>query len=162
MPLQVLPCLPTAPFNLGSKNNENYGEYCPTLDISGWKDFSNQFDSLVKKDIAEKRMKPACIVINNWFPACQLELYTSRKTGLPIIGLGSLENLHQFAWLNKIRKPLQKGNDAYCIVPSNNPMKVPEAYQKYFALIQQPDTINQIRGGTIVRYFYVWRLKSKL
>lgn len=152
-----------APFNLGSKDKESYGEYCPTLDISGWKDFSNEFDKLVKKDVESGKMKPnPAIVINNWFPACQLELYTSRKTGLRVIGLGELQDLHQFAWLNKVRKPLQQGDDAYCIVPSNLPMHVDEKYKGQFSLIEKPDTINQIRSGAVVRYFYIWRLKGKL
>ena len=75
-----------APFNLGSKDPNSYGEYCPTLDISGWKDFSKEFDKVAKQDIATNKMKPnSSIIINKWFPACQLELYTSTKTGLQIL-----------------------------------------------------------------------------
>ena len=108
-----------APFNIGSQNKENFGEYCPTLDISGWKNFSNEFDKVVKQDFAANKMKSnSSIIINQWFPGCQLELYTSRKTGLPIYAIGSLENIHHFAWLNQERKALKLGDDAYCIVPS--------------------------------------------
>lgn len=163
--LIAITCLANfAPFNLGSQDRNNYGEYCPTLDISGWKNFSDNFDSLLKKDISTQAMKPnASILINNWFPACQLQLYTSTKTKLPIIAVGSLENVHQFAWLNNAQqKKLQINDDAYCIVPSNNPTNVMASYQKYFTTILQPDTINQIRGGKVVRYFYVWRLKQCL
>ena len=150
-----------APFNFGTQEKESYGEYCPTLDISGWKKFSNEFDNLVKNDITTNKMKPnSSILVNKWFPACQLELYTSRKTGLQILGVGNLENLHHFAWLNEERKPLKLNDDAYCIVPSNVPMNVEEAYSKYFTSIEKPDTINQIRGGKAVRYFYVYRMKN--
>lgn len=150
-----------APFNIGSQNKENFGEYCPTLDISGWKNFSKEFDKVVKQDFANNKMKPnSSIIINQWFPGCQLELYTSRKTGLPIYAIGTLDNIHHFAWLNQDRKPLQLGDDAYCIVPSNTPMDVEKKYSSYFATIEKPDTINQIRSNTIVRYFYIWRLKK--
>ena len=150
-----------APFNLGSKDKNSYGEYCPTLDISGWKNFSKSFKTLINNDFATKRMNnKASIIINNWFPACQLELYTSRECGLPIIAIGDLENIHHFAWLNTTRRPLQIGNDAYCIVPSNVPTNVEENFSKYFTAIEKPDTINQIRSNEIVRFFYIWRLKN--
>ena len=150
-----------APFNLGSQDKNSYGEYCPTLDISGWKNFSKSFKTLANRDFATNRMKPnACIVVDKWFPACQLELYTSRETGLQILAIGDLENIHHFAWLNKTRKPLQIGDDAYCIVPSNVPTNVEENFSKYFTAIEKPDTINQIRSNSIVRYFYIWRLKN--
>jgi 4-amino-4-deoxy-L-arabinose transferase-like glycosyltransferase len=150
-----------APFNLGSQNKENYGEYCPTLDISGWKDFSNEFDKIVKQDIATNKMKVnSSIIVSKWFPACQLELYTSPKTGLQILVVGDLENLHHYAWLNKERKPLKLNDDAYCIVPSNVPLNVETEYSKYFTSIEKPDTINQMRGGKAVRYFYIYRLKN--
>jgi len=150
-----------APFNIGSQNKENFGEYCPTLDISGWKDFSKAFDKVVKHDFATNKMKPnSSIIINQWFPGCQLELYTSRKTGLPIYAIGSLENIHHFAWLNQERKAVKLGDDAYCIVPSNNPLDVEKNYNSYFTTIEKPDTLNQIRSNTMVRYFCVWRLKN--
>lgn len=150
-----------APFNLGSQDKESYGEYCPTLDISGWKNFSYEFDKVVKQDLSTNKMKTnASIIVNKWFPACQLELYTSRKTNLPIVAIGDLENVHQFAWLNEVRKPLKLNDDAYCIVPSNVPLNVVDEYSKYFALIENPDTIAQNRGGKAVRFFYIYRLKN--
>ena len=150
-----------SPLNLGSKDKESFGEYSPTLDISGWKDFSNEFDKLVKADFANGKMKSnSKILVNKWFPACQLDLYTSRKTGLNIVAIGNLEEVHHYAWLNKIRPALQIGDDAYCIIPSNIPTQVKESYNRYFTTIQPPDTIKQLRQGIAVRYFYIWRLKN--
>lgn len=146
--------------NLGSKEKKSFGEYSPTLDISGWKDFSNDFDKLAKQDLAQNKMQTnSKIVVNKWFPACQLDLYTSRKTGISIVAIGSLAEVHHYAWLNTIRPKLQLGNDAYCIVPSNVPTNVVEHYSNYFSSIQQPDTIKQLRNNIPVRYFYIWRLK---
>ncbi len=68
-----------SPVNFGSHAQQNYGEYCPTLDLSGWKDFSRSFDTLAKKDMAEGRMKKnAFIIIDKWFPGGHLEFYTAR------------------------------------------------------------------------------------
>ena len=147
--------------NLGSKDPNSFGEYSPTLDISGWKDFSKAFNNVVKEDVKKSKMKPnSSILINKWFPACQLELYTSRLTGLPIIAIGELEEVHHFAWLNRIRKPLTIGDDVYCIVPSNVPTNVAESYSEYFETIEKPDTLAQMRNEIAVRYFYIWRLKN--
>jgi hypothetical protein len=150
-----------SPVNFGSHDAANYGEYCPTLDLSGWKDFSNRFKTIREKDMASGRMKAgAPILVNKWFPGGHLEFYTSRATGTTLLGVGPLEEIHKFAWLNKERKPLQQGDDAYALVPSNIPLNVQEAYGKYFTSIQSADSVKQMRSGGVVRYFYVYRLKN--
>ena len=150
-----------SPVNFGSHDKANYGEYCPTLDLSGWKDFSKTFSLQVKQDVMNGRMKAnAPIIVDKWFPGGHLEFYTSRETGLPLIGVGKLEDLHKFAWLNKERQPLHLGDDAYAIVPSNLPLNVAETYGRYFTVIEKPVIINQIRSGRVVRYFYVYRMKG--
>lgn len=149
------------PFNIGSREQEKYGEYCPTLDISGWQHFSEDFNVVVKQDLATQNMKPdAPIVVGKWFPGGHLEFYTSSVTGLRVLGVGNLQDIHKFAWLNKVRKPLALGDDAYCIVPSNVPFNVQEAYGKDFTTIEPRTVINQMRGGKAVRYFYIYRMKG--
>ena len=71
-----------------------------------------------------------------------------------------IDNLHKFAWLNKARKKLQFGDDAYCIVPSNLPFDPVNTYKDYFTTIEQATIINQIRGKRVVRYFYIYRMKN--
>ena len=147
------------PGNFGSQQQNNLGEYCPTLDLSGWKDFSVAFDSLAKRDQANHVMGTApSIIVGKWFPAGHLEFYTARNTGLPLIGFGPLQDIHKFAWLNKERPTLKIGSDAYCIVPSNVPFDVAAAYGSYFETIEAPIKIDQIRGVVVVRYFLVYRL----
>lgn len=150
-----------APRNFGSQDLVNYGEYCPTLDLSGWKDFGIAFDQLVQKDIADKKMKAGAFMIEDkWFPAGHLEFYVNKPFGIPLIGVGALQDLHKFAWLNKERKRIQLGDDAYCIVPSNLPTDPTILYGKYFSKIEIPVRFSQIRSGAVVRYFYVYRLKN--
>lgn len=150
-----------SPVNFGSHEKENYGEYCPTLDLSGWKNFSNDFAVKVKEEESRGLMKiHSPIIVNKWFPGGHLEFYTTRATGLPVIAVGNLEDIHKFAWLNKERQLLQLGDDAWSVVPSNLPLNVQESYGTYFTTISNPDTIKQIRNGGVVRYFYVYRLKG--
>jgi hypothetical protein len=147
--------------NFGSHNKENYGEYCPTLDLTGWKNFSTDFNQLVKSDIANAIMKPQpFLLVDKWFPGGHLEFYTARETGLTLIGVGNLTDLHKFAWLNESRKKIQLGDDAYCVVPSNLPVDIAATYSQYFEQIQSPVVINQNRNGGVVRYFYVYRFKN--
>lgn len=147
------------PGNFGSQQSNNLGEYCPTLDLSGWKNLSVSFDSLAKKDQANHTMSVApSIIVGKWFPAGHLEFYTARNTGLPLIGIGPLQDIHKFAWLNKERPNLKIGADAYCIVPSNVPFDVAVSYGSYFKTIETPIKIDQVRGGVVVRYFLVYRL----
>lgn len=149
-----------APRNFGSQENHNYGEYCPTLDVSGWQQFSLQFKELKEKDVQQNLMKEnSAIIINKWFPAAQLEYYTGRLTNTNIIASGSVEDVHQFAWLNK-KRSFSLGQDAYVIVPSNMPFDVEANYKKYFNSIIKPQIIKQIRSNKTVRFFYVWRLKN--
>lgn len=150
-----------SPANFGSHDKDNYGEYCPTLDMSGWKNFSRDFQTLVKEDMSKGTMKAnAPIIVDKWFPGGHLEFYTARTTGMNLLGVGTLQDLHKFAWLNRERRPLQLGDDAYCIVPSNLPMKPLQKYGAYFTTIEAPVIINQVRGGKPVRYFYVYRMKN--
>jgi len=147
------------PGNFGSQEKQNLGEYCPTLDLSGWKNFSVAFDTMAKMDQVNHTMSAApSIVVGKWFPAGHLEFYTSRTTGYPLLGVGPLQDIHKFAWLNKERPTLALGADAYCIVPSNVPFNVAEAYGPYFTTVDAPVRINQNRSGVVVRYFLVYRL----
>ncbi len=150
-----------SPMNFGSHEKENYGEYCPTLDLSGWEDFSEQFAKLVQSDREKGLMKPnSTIWIDKWFPGGHLEFYTSRKAGIPVIAVGKIQDVHKFAWLNKERHGSKIGDDAYAIVPSNLPMQVMEIYGQYFTTIEPPVVINQVRSGKTVRWFSVYRMKN--
>lgn len=152
-----------APFHTGSRDKGNYGEYCFTLDISGWKDFAAAFHSLVQEDAAAGRMKPnASLLSGKWFPGGHLEFYVARTTGLNHLGIGPLDQVHHFAWLNERRRPLLPGDDAYCVVPSNLPFDVSSAYGRYFRFLEGPVSIAQRRGGSVVRIFQVYRLKECL
>ena len=149
-----------SPINFGSQEKNNYGEYCPTLDLTGWANFSQDFAQMARKDQAAGIMKSnSPILVSKWFPGGHLEFYTARKYGFNLIGVGALKDLHKFAWLNHQRPGLKIGDDAYCIVPSNLPMDVAAVYGAYFTKIDQPVLINQVRNKGVVRYFWVYRLK---
>ena len=149
-----------ASFNIGSKDWEHYGEYCPTLDISGWNNLGKEMQTIVADDVQKGKMKASSpILINKWFPAGHIEFYVATKTHQQVIATGKLEDVHKFAWLNKERSALKLGDDAYCIVPSNiNVGNQANDYSAYFNTVSEPQIIPQMRGGKIVRYFKLYRL----
>lgn len=150
-----------SPVNFGSHDKKNFGEYCPTLDLSGWSDFSAAYSKLVTSDEQQHIMQPnSFLIIPKWFPGGHLEFYTAPLTHQTLIAIGPLQDIHKFAWLNRDRKKIELGDDAYAIVPSNLPLDVQKNYADYFTSIQAPVQINQIRNGGVVRYFYVYRLKG--
>ena len=150
-----------SPFNFGSHQKENYGEYCPTLDLSGWNDFSIAYTRLVANDREQHTMKDnSFLIVPKWFPGGHLEFYTAPMVQQTLIAIGPLQDIHKFAWLNRDRRKLQIGDDAYTIVPSNLPIDVAKQYAAYFTSIQAPVQINQIRNRGMVRYFKVYRLKG--
>lgn len=147
-----------SPVNFGSQEKERFGEYCPTLDLSGWASMSRKFDSIRKADVANGSMQATSpLLVHKWFPGGHLEFYTARTTGIELLGVGKLEDVHKFAWLNLDRAPLKAGDNAYCIVPSNLPYDI-HTLAPYFDRIETPVVLNQMRGGKVVRYFYVYRL----
>lgn len=149
------------PVNWGSSEINNYGEYSPALDLSGWCDFSKSFSKIVAEDIKSGKMdKRSPLIISKWFPGGHLEFYTARKANLQVIGIGNIENLHKFAWLNRKAESLHLGEDAYCIVPSNFPEDPSVEYKDYFTEIQSPVVFEQKKGNLTVRYFYVYRMKN--
>jgi len=150
-----------SPINFGSHNKENFGEYCPTLDLSGWNDFSIAYSRLVANDRQQHLMKDnSFLVVSKWFPGGHLEFYTAPMAKQTLIAIGPLQDIHKFAWINKERRKIQIGDDAYAVVPSNLPEDIATQYGAYFETIETPVQINQFRGGWVVRYFKVYRLKG--
>jgi hypothetical protein len=133
-----------------------------TLDIYGWKDVGLQFDSLYRKDVADKIMPPgAPIVVTNWYPAANIEYYVSSITKQPVYGIGSVDDLHQYYYTNTLKQRLKVGDSAYLIIPSH------VFYYRTFGEISSkftsfdtPLVIAQTRSGIACQYVYVYRLKG--
>ncbi len=152
------------PKQLGSKDQANLGEYNPINDVTGWRYFSAQFETLVQKDISEGKMKQgAPILTHKWFPGGHILFYTAQPLHMPVIGVGALEDLHKFAWLNQTQAGLEIGQNAYTIVPSNLPANPEALYGAYFEKVELAATIPIVSKGVVLRDFYVYRLiKCKL
>lgn len=149
-------------FYPGSLSNETAtetGRDDTTLDMFGWNDFKKSFKEML---ISEKKdsNKINTIIVDNWFPASHILYYVAKPLHMRVVGVGDINNLHKFIWLNKEEGNLKKGDDAYYISPSNYFKDANDLYKIYFESIELIKTFPQKRGGKIARYFYVYRLTN--
>ncbi len=150
------------PGSLSNKKEKlKFGEGDFTLDMYGWKRFEKDFYSLVQADLKNSIMKKDAVIISNkWFPASHIDYYVAMPLQKDLIALGDTNEIHQYAWINNERKKMNPGDDAYCIIPSNNYLDAAAVYSGIFATILPPQIIEQKRSGKTGRYFYVWRMKG--
>ena len=147
------------PGTLGKKENLILGDGDFTLDMYGWKNLKTNLKKIIDTDTRSGVMKNnAVIICNKWFPAAHIDLYAAMPLQKDVIALGDTNDIHQYAWINTIRKTLQAGDDAYCIVPSNYYTDVKALYGARFTNIVAPQIVEQKRNGSLCRYFYIWRL----
>lgn len=147
------------PGSLGSAELPTYGKGDVTLDMSGWRQFARRFRDLDHNNRqADPSFSPACIFADYWFPAAHLDFYAGKPLNIPVRAVGSLGDIHHFAWLNQRLPSLPVGANAYYITVSNFYEPPSPALSRYFQSITPPVLIKQERSGQVVRYFYIYRL----
>lgn len=150
------------PVQIGKKDGKDLGKGDVTLDMNGWKQFSQKFDSLYRSDIKTGMMKPnSPVIADYWFPAAHLDYYVAAPLGINFIAIGKLRDIHHYAWLNKERPGLAPGNDAYFIYPSNYYGPPREELRKHFDHLDSL-AILQTRMNLPVRNFVIYRMHGYL
>lgn len=132
-----------------------------TLDVTGWEQLLPAFEKLRNDDIASGRMRrDAPMVVHKWFPGAHVYYHVAYPLGTRTVGVGKLEDLHQFAWLNQLYGQVAAGSDAWYISPSNNFNDPAELFSGQFERFEKAGTITQRRNGRVARYWFVYRLKN--
>lgn len=143
-----------------TNNPRELGDDDLTLDMYGWRQFSDKFSQLADKDFYTKNMNAdAPIVSNKWFPAAHLDYYVAQPLGLNLVAIGDLDAIHKYAWINRLRPSIRPGSDAYFITNSRN-FKNPVYLQEYFKWIERPEMIRIFKGRKHVENFFVYRLRN--
>jgi hypothetical protein len=145
------------PGSMGQQRLPEWGKNDITLDMSGWRQFS---DSLQKKLPGSPPID--CIFTDYWFPGGHLDFYTGYQLNLPVRVVGSLADIHHFAWLNPGLPTLRTGQNAWYITISNFYHEPPKKLTEHFLQCSRTFTIPQLRSGSIVRYFYIYQLTNYL
>ena len=132
-----------------------------TLDMYGWEQLEEKFANLREEKIAEGVMKAEDgIVADEWFPLSNLDYYVGRPLDMKVMGVGYLEKLHKYLWINEERGGFQKGEDFWFLTDSRY-YKRPEAlYPGGFESIEFIDTITIERGGKPAKNFFVYACKG--
>lgn len=146
------------PGTYGSKVPNELGKGDVTLDKFGWSEAGEEFIELYKKEQASGIMPAqAPLVCSKWWGA-HTEYYFSDEGNIPVIGLGDVEDLHQYAWLNEKRKEEANMNSAYAIVSSIELEEQKFSYRNYYDRMELIKTINILRNKKPAKRFYVYRL----
>jgi Dolichyl-phosphate-mannose-protein mannosyltransferase len=152
-------CIRFLPLQIGNHKINYLGTGDITLDMNGWKNFSVNFDTLYQSDIHSGMMKAGAFIISDyWFPAGHLDHYCSVPFHRNLLAFGDLNNIHHFAWLNKIRPRMITGTDAYFIYPTNEYGPPKQSLKNAFRNVEDSVLIPQFRSGQLVRYFVIYRM----
>ena len=150
------------PGTFGKKETiAKFGDTDFTLDMYGWDQIRDGFEEIVRKDVEMKIMSPdAAIISPKYFPGTEIDYYIARPLGKKVFQLGSIKDIHKYAWINIERGGLKKGEDAYMISTSNW-FKDPYTYYKdYFKKIIPSDTIEVKRSGKLAYFAFVYQLRE--
>jgi hypothetical protein len=130
-----------------------------TLDMTGWHQLGEKFRESAHKDEKMGLITPGSPIITyRWFPAAHLDYYVADPAEKQLYCLGTLERIHKYHWINKIRGPLPAGSDAWYIALSNENEDVRARYGEMFSMIVPADTLEMTRGGKVVKKAFLYRL----
>ncbi len=148
------------PGTLGKKEGIDLGKGDNTLDVYGWKDAAQSFAIFYAAEEQSGRMPPNAPLVGYKWWAAHVEYYFCRPLNLQLMGLGTLNDLHEYQWMNKAREEKVNLSAAYCIVPSDEYYDVEQKYGGYYSQIQLVKTIETFRGKKPAHNFYVYRLRG--
>ena len=144
-----------------SKDPTRLGKNDFTLDMYGWHQFTEKASAIIDADFYDGIMQAdAPIISHRWFPAAHLDYYLAKPHGYNFLALGSLEQIHKYAWINRENPGLQVGSDAYFITNSRDFQDPNELFQFNFLSIEEPITIKIFKENQHVENFFIYRMKN--
>ncbi len=146
------------PGTVGSKVNGELGKGDITLDSYGWDEAGKKFMAFYQDEIRNGiARKGSPVVCTTWWGAHD-EYYFCRAAAIPMIGLGGMNDLHEYMWMNNKRKSNVNFSTAYSIVHSDENYNVYNAYQNFYKNIDTATIIKVERNKKPAHSFYVFRL----
>lgn len=131
-----------------------------TTDVYGWRKLNEPFSEIKKEnENARSIQKNAPIISYRWFPAAHLDYYVAYPNNTHVLGIGSLERIHKYAWMNEERGGFHLGMDAW-FLSFDYDYKSPDFLKPYFSEIIPADTILVKRSSETVKEVYVYILKD--
>ncbi|MFC1734124.1 ArnT family glycosyltransferase [candidate division KSB1 bacterium] len=132
-----------------------------TIEMYGWESIGTAFKEIYKKDMAMGIIDSNTVIISHrWFPAAHIDYYIAYPLQINVFGLGDLERIHKYAWINEKRGGLKVNQDAYFITTRFDYANPLSKYPYLFDSIIPTDTIEVIRGGEKINEAYIYLLKG--
>lgn len=133
----------------------------PTLDMFGFDQVGDAFEKMVLKDQKNGLMSEESILVGNfWFPLANFDYYVASPIGMKSYGIGHLDQIHKYAWINIDNGGFRKGMDAYYLTTTRDYRSPYGNLDQYFDEILPPDTIPIFRNGHLAKKAFVYRLKN--
>ena len=149
-----------AQINYGIIDLKKYVGNDLTLDMYGWRKLKEPFGKIKNKNELDKLIqKDAPIISYRWFPAAHIDYYVAIPNNTYVLGLGSLERIHKYAWMNEQRGNFSLGMDAWYLAFDYDYVS-PDFAKPYFSEITATDTIYIQRSGKTAKEVYVYLLKD--
>lgn len=148
------------PKNFGVPSGKYVGLNDISLDMYAWKQSGKKFDSIYTS-YRQQNLIPANtpVVCYKWWGA-HIEYHFCRPLNIKMIGLGNMMDLHEYLWMNAIRKDSVNMQQAFCIVPSDEFYNVKNAYKNYYNRVDSVTSIQTFRGNKPAHNFYVYHLSG--
>ncbi len=144
-----------------STNYHDLGKHDPSLDLAGFHQTGEKFAKIVKRDQLNGTMPDDAILTgNNWFPLANYDYYAASPIGMKVYGIGSLDHIHKYAWINQQNCGFNLGMDAYYITDSRDYRSPFGVFEDYFETVESADTIQIYTGNKVVKRAFVFRLKN--
>lgn len=145
-------------------NNQPYhrlGKNDFTLDMYGWRKVKDDFAKIRNEKIAQGLMKETDgLVSENWFPLANIDYYVAHPLGVKAYGMGNIEKIHKYLWINEMRGGMQKGNDYWFLTNSRDYKNPNDVFKGMFTEIITADTIEITRCGKPAKRYFVFLLKD--
>jgi len=151
-----------APFKIDhSTNYHDFGKHDPSLDLTGFRQTGEKFAKIAQRDYLNGIMPNNSVLVgNNWFPLANYDYYAASPIGMKVYGIGSLERIHKYAWINEINGGFALGMDAYYLTDSRDYRSPFGVFEDYFEVVESADTIPIYVRNKVVKRTFVFRLKN--
>jgi len=148
-------------YTYAGNHEQEIGRKDVSLDMYGWRQLSTEFDNVVNEEKQLQHIDPMSPVISHrWFPAANIDYYLASPLGIDVLGLGSLDGLHKYAWITQDRGGFHEGMDAWYITVSRDFRDPVPMYGPFFRDIELAYTIPISRNGKHVMNAFIYYLKD--
>jgi 4-amino-4-deoxy-L-arabinose transferase-like glycosyltransferase len=137
-----------------SEHKEKLGKRDALLDMYGWKQASEKLSIVFE----EEQLLRLPIISNRWYPAAHIDYYIARPNGMKVYGVGSLNDIHKYYWINKFYPTLK--DEVLYITDSRNFKKPEFLFKDTYKEVSLLKTIPIDRNGVVVKYVFLYKLSK--